>query len=187
MEWPWIYSGSAAVPPPKGVQIAELYSETVATSDDDGTVARRWNRTGGEEVDRFVVKQKFFEGGITEKTNVFVGNEPDYPTTSSDLPVGNHMVRVRAVRNDAILVAETVPWKIREQRARVRRCSHPFRRVANLSITLPSEVTQVIVFDTLGREGSVPIDARRSEGTGSIPVPVAELRILGAGVYFFQI
>jgi hypothetical protein len=179
-----------AVPEPRGVQIVDL-AGSASTSGGTGRVDLQWTLVGQETADEFVLEKQYFEGRFTEQERVAVNGGTDFGSTVSNLPAGRYTFRVTAVRNGDAVAESTTEVVLQREGPTVSLYPNPFRRAANLSVTLgpnqgPEDV-RVVLFDALGRRVGVPVSSRTVEEARSIRLGPEAVGALGAGVYFFRV
>lgn len=191
---PWSGHGfvraDRAVPPPTGVQIADVGVEVSSSGNRDVEVT--WKKVGTESVDEFLLEKQFFDGSFVEQARIAAGNDTEFVRTVEDLPVGEHTFRISAIRNDSTLATTTAGTVLRNDEVNVSTYPNPFRENVNLSVTLPetqSEGTaiRVDVYDVLGRRVATPYLSKDIADTQSLRLGPSVTQSLGSGVYFFRV
>ena len=189
---PWSGHGfvraNRAVPPPEGVQIANLAAQKASGRALEVT----WQKVGTESVDEFLLEKRFFNGGFTEQERISAGSTTEFERTVEDLPVGEHTFRITALRNGSMVATGTTSAVLRKNGVDVSIYPNPFSEGTNLSVTLPDtrEETQEItvrVFDILGRHVATPVRSRPIDDSESLSLSSEQMRSLASGVYFFRV
>jgi hypothetical protein len=163
------------------------------SSSNDGTATIEWRQIGGDnEVQEFILEQRFFDGSYEERTRVSSTGPGAYEATVEDLRVGQHTFRVSYVNSEGETVSagSAPPVTVGAQSVDVAVYPNPFQDRAQVSFVLPEEQRVTVeVYDVLGRRVATLLDNAQRPADDSRPVVfnASRLRSVGTGVYFFRV
>jgi len=193
---PWSGAGFVqAIPalPSVDLLITSFTSSAEVSSSNAGTATIQWRQIGGEEdVQAFVLEQRFFDGRYQERTRIESTGPGKYEATVEDLRVGEHTFQVSYVNSEgeAVPAGSAPPVTVQAQSVDVAVYPNPFQEQARVSFALPEQQPVTVeVYDVLGRRVATLLDEEQRPADDSRPVVfnASQLRSVGTGVYFFRV